>query len=200
MNKTLSHKTARFISTLFVPPSFTIIVFVYFAISLESDVINKIIVAGNALLWGFIVPIALFVILKRNGKLADMDASIKEERTFPFILSTVFYTAGLLILVLINANIISTAFWFCYISNTILVILINKYWKISIHAIGSSGPVAALTFVLGPAALVGLVIPSVVGWSRVKLKCHDVYQVTAGASMGFLSTYLQMYLIIKFFA
>ena len=36
-----------------------------------------------ALIFGFILPITLFLILRKKGKLVDQDASIKEERTFP---------------------------------------------------------------------------------------------------------------------
>jgi membrane-associated phospholipid phosphatase len=143
--------------------------------------------------------VALFVLFKKKGRLVDMDATIKEERTTPFLISGVFYTIGLIILITQHIGVILLAFWFCYISNIIIVIIINKFWKISVHSLGASGSLAALLFTTGPIGLIFIFIPPLVGWSRVKLKCHTVSQVLAGAALGLVSTYLQMALIVKWF-
>ncbi len=199
MNKLLSDRAARIISTIFVPPSFTIIVFTYFAFMFETDPFKRFIVISVALTFGFILHVFLFLFFRRKGMLADMDASIKEERTLPFAIAVLFYLTGLFILIYEHVNIISIAFWFCYISNTIIIILINKYWKISAHAMGASGPLAAVVFAAGVPGLWLAVIPAIVGWSRIKLKCHSLSQVLAGAALGFVSTYLQMLLITGWF-
>jgi membrane-associated phospholipid phosphatase len=190
---------ARIISTFFVPPSFTIIVFTLFAFTLETEYLKKVITILVAFLFGFAAPIILFVVLRKRKKLVDLDASIKEERTTPFLISVGFYLIGLIILITFNVNIISIAFWFCYISNTLVTILINKHWKISAHAMGAAGPLAALTYIFGPIALLFAIIVFLVGWSRIKLKVHNFAQVMAGVLLAFVSTYLQIYLIVRFF-
>ena len=200
MNKTLSYKIARIISTLFVPPSFTIIIFIYFALIREQELNKRIITILTALIFGFALPIFLFVFFRNKGKLIDLDASIKEERTVPFLISVSFYALGILILIAAKVNILSIAFWFCYITNTIIVILINKLWKISVHSIGASGALAALIYVTGLAGAFFSLIVFLVGWSRIKLKCHNIFQVTAGIIFGFISTYLQIFLILKLFS
>lgn len=192
-------KLARIISTIFVPPSFTIVVFTFFAFTLETELTQRLITFLVALLFGFIAPIILFVVLRKRKKLADLDASIKEERTLPFVIATGFYLIGLIILLIFNVNIISIAFWFCYISNTMITILINKHWKISAHAMGSAGPLAAITFCLGPQMLFFSFITFLVGWSRVQLKVHTIAQVIGGILFAFISTYLQMYFIVRLF-
>ena len=197
MNKT--DKLARIISTLFVPPSLTIIVFTIFAFVLESDPLKTVITILVAFMFGFTAQIILFVVLRRRGKIVDLDASVKEERNTPFLISVGFYLIGLSILIIFHVNIISTAFWFCYISNTLVTILINKHWKISAHAMGAAGPLAALTYVFGPIALLFAIIVFLVGWSRIKLKVHNFAQVMAGVLLAFVSTYLQIYLIVRFF-
>ncbi len=199
MDKPFSQKLARFISTLFVPPSFTILIFIYFAFKLENNSSKQIVLLAVTLIFGFALHIALFVMLKKNGKLVNYDATIKEERTTPFLISCVFYIIGLVILITSRINIISIAFWFCYISNVLIVIIINKFWKISVHSLGAGGSLAALCFAAGPVGFIFIFIPLLVGWSRVKLKCHTVSQVLAGAVLGFGSTYLQMALIVNWF-
>jgi membrane-associated phospholipid phosphatase len=133
------------------------------------------------------------------GRIVNSDATIKEERTFPFIISILFYVVGILILIKAQINIISIAFWFCYISNTIFIIIINKYWKISAHMMGAAGPFAAVCFVYGLSALPFIIILFMIGWSRIYLKCHNIYQVLAGGLLGFTSTLLQMQFITGIF-
>jgi membrane-associated phospholipid phosphatase len=199
LNYNVSQKFARFISTLFVPPSFTIIVYAIFALTLETDSSKKILTFIIPFIFGFISPIALFLYLRKKGKLVDQDASIKEERTFPFLIAIIFYSIGLALMLKFNLHIISIAFWFCYISNTLITILINKYWKISAHAMGASGPFAVIIFSFGWIGFIMLPIVFLVGWSRIKLKCHTSAQVLLGVVLAFVSVYLQMYLITKYF-
>ncbi|MBE0571473.1 MAG: phosphatase PAP2 family protein [Ignavibacteriaceae bacterium] len=193
------NKVARIISTLFVPPSFTIIVFTVFAFLLETESLKIVVTILVAFLFGFTAQIILFVVLRKRGKIVDLDASVKEERTTPFLISVGFYLIGLIILISFSVSIISIAFWFCYISNTLVTILINKHWKISAHAMGAAGPLAALTYVFGPIALLFAIIVFLVGWSRIQLKVHNLAQVMAGVILAFVSTYLQIYLIVRFF-
>lgn len=200
MDKLFSKKFARFISTLFVPPSFTVLIYIYFAFNLESDFTKRLVLLIVTFIFGFALHIALFLLFKHKGRLVDMDASIKEERTTPFLLSSLIYLTGLGILIYYRINIIPVAFWFCYISNIFIVVLINKFWKISVHAIGACGALASVFFTIGPAGLIFFFIPVLVGWSRVKLKFHTLPQVLAGAVLGFCSVYIQMYFIVKWFS
>ena len=199
MTNQLANKFARIISTLFVPPSFTIIVFTLFAFILETDPIRKIATILVALIFGFTAHIILFFTFRKKGRIIDLDASVKEERTTPFLFSVGFYIIGLIFLILFEVSIISIAFWFCYISNTLVTIFINTHWKISAHAMGVSGPLAAVVFVFGPVALVFALLVILIGWARIQLKLHNIAQVIAGIVLAFISTYLQMFFIVKLF-
>lgn len=192
-------RLARIVSTLFVPPSFTIIVFTLLAFTLETESVKTIITILVAFIFGFSAQIILFLFLRNRGKIVDLDASVKEERTNPFLISVGFYLLGLIILISFKVNIISVAFWFCYISNTLVTIVINKYWKISAHAMGAAGPLAAITFVFGPIALFFSIIILLVAWARIQLKVHNFSQVLAGILFAFASTYLQILIIVKWF-
>ncbi len=199
LKKSVSYKIARLISTVFVPPSFTILLFTYFALKYEDDPGKILATILTAFIFGFTLQIILFISLRKRGIIADLDVSDKEERTKPFLISIVFYLAGLLVLISAGINIVSIGFWFCYISNTLIVILINKVWKISVHATGAAGPAAALTYAAGTGGLLLVPVIIAVGWSRVKLKCHNPAQVAAGVIFGFCSTYAQIYFIYRWF-
>ena len=187
---------ARIVSTLFVPPSFALILFTLFAFKYETDPHKILLSVLVTFAFSFSFPIILFFILRKQGRIVNSDATIKEERTLPFIVSVLFYSIGILILIKAQINIVSIAFWFCYISNTVFIIIINKYWKISAHMMGVAGPFAAVCFVYGLYALPLIIIVFMIGWARIFLKCHDIYQVLAGGLLGFISTILQMQIII----
>jgi membrane-associated phospholipid phosphatase len=197
--KNKKHLTARIISTLFVPPTFSLIIFTLFAFRNENNPDKIIVTLLTALIFAFALPIALFFILRHKGKIINSDATIKEERTLPFSLSIIFYLLGIIILIIAGINIVSIAFWFCYISNTLLIIVINKYWKISAHMMGAAGPFAAACFVFGLGALPFILLLFIIGWSRIYLKCHNIYQVLAGGILAFVSTIIQMQIITKLF-
>ena len=190
---------ARIISTLFVPPSFTLLLFILFAFTIENTIEKRIALISVTAVFAFILPILLFIYLRKQGKIVDIDATVKEERTFPFLIAIIFYVAGIYLLVKAQVNIITIAFWFCYISNTVFVIIINKYWKISAHMMGAAGPFAAICFVFGINALPFIIILLMIGWARIYLKCHNVYQILAGGTLGFSSTIIQMLIITKMF-
>lgn len=191
----MKNKFARIISTIFVPPSFTIIVYLIFAFTIETTIQKSLTVFLVALIFGFILPIAMFVMMRKKKMISDNDAMIKDQRTLPYLIAIVFYSVGLIILLFAEVSRISIAFWFCYISNTIITIIINKYWKISAHSMGASGAAAALFFTFGWSSFVAMIITLLVGWSRIELKCHTISQVIAGILLAFISVYIQMKLI-----
>ena len=198
--KISSNKIARIISTVFIPPSFTFFTFIAFAFWLENDYLKQAVIIVVAFIIGFIAPLLIYFVFRKAGKLNDKDASIKEERTLPFIIATGFYILGLLILINFDVNIISTAFWFCYISNTLLTIIINMHWKISAHTMGAAGPLAAIIYAFGPISLIFSLLVFIVGWSRIQLKCHTLLQVVGGGLFAFLLTYVQIYIIVNIFS
>jgi membrane-associated phospholipid phosphatase len=191
---------ARIISLLLVPPSFTLIIFLIFALHLETEQTKAIVTILVAAVLGFAAPIILFLTFRKKELIVDIDASLKEERTIPMTISLSFFIAGLFILIIFEVNIISIAFWFCYISNTLITILINKRWKISVHTMGAAGSLAAMIFVFGPLTLLVVIFPVLVGWSRIQLKCHTLAEVFGGGILAFLSTYFQLVIITKIFA
>lgn len=197
MNNKSLQKLARIISTIFVPPTLTLISFIYLALTFEDFTSEKIFLIVIAGIFGFILQIASFVYFYKKGSVSDVDAKIKDERTIPYFVSIVIFIIGLILLLFCGASKVSIAFWFCYISNTFLVIFINRYLKISVHAMSVSGPLALFTFLLGIKAILFLPILLAVGWSRIKLKCHSLTEVVTGAVLGFISVYFQLSVFLK---
>jgi len=197
LNDKSLQKIARIISTIFIPPTFSMVSFIFLALRFETNTNQKIYVILIAMVFAFILQIASFIYFYKKKLISDIDAKTKEERTLPYLLSIVIFIIGFILLLICSASNISIAFWFCYISNTFLVIFINRYLKISIHAMGVSGPLALFSFILGFIVLLFLPILIAVGWSRIKLKCHSLTEVVVGAVLGFTSVYFQLSVFLK---
>jgi membrane-associated phospholipid phosphatase len=204
-------KTARVISTLLVPPIPMLFVFILLAIQVEDICLSKIIVISTTLLFGVMLPIFLFIYLLKKKKVVNKDADKKEERTLPFSIALLFYICGFFVLRIFDINLFIQSFWFGYITNMFLLIMINKFWKISIHAVGISGPATIVVCLLSESQhlfvnsiaffiiTILFLVVVIVGWARIKLKCHSVLQVIAGSILGISSTLVHIYLIKNYF-
>ena len=180
------------ISTLFLPPNNALFILIFLSLYLETVLQKQVVGIFNALLFSFILPIVAFFYLRRKGRIVNEDATIKEERTTPYLFGIAFSIAGLILSLFFALNSVTTSLWFCYITNVVILIIINKFWKISAHAIGVSGPVSVLFFLFGLTGLIFVLVILIVGWARLKLKVHTPAQVICGSIYGFGMTYLQL--------
>ncbi|MGC9517326.1 MAG: hypothetical protein ACP5C3_06490 [Methanomicrobiales archaeon] len=194
INKNYKEEFAQLVSLVFNAPLVAIPIFV---------LINYTLVSGNNFIFYSIVSVIFAAILPMaiSGfwifrKKIEMDMPNKSDRIYPLIMVIISYIIGTLILYVIKAPPVTTVLMFCYLFNTIVVLFISLFWKISIHVMGISGPTPILIYVFGYwGVLFGLIIP-VVMWSRLYLKRHTLYQVIAGAVLGFVLTTLQIYLLL----
>ena len=183
---------STFISSIFHPLIISIYTFFILIYQDESKIENGNQIFILCLLFANIIPIITVLFLKYKNIITDLDASIKEQRILPLSLGVLYSFIGFILLKHFNANYIIQGLMFCYITNTIITIFITKYWKISIHALGVSAPIAAL-YIFGYSNIVlMLIITLLVGISRIILKAHNIKQVIAGSLLGFILTYIQI--------
>ncbi|MFE2493337.1 hypothetical protein [Streptomyces scopuliridis] len=64
------------------------------------------------------------------------------------------------------------------------LLVITFFWKVSVHSAVASGALVILTSVFGPWMLALTPLVVLIGWSRIRLRCHTVSQVTVGALIG----------------
>jgi len=184
-NKSLKQiKIARIVSYLFIPPLMNFFLFISLAIYLQLEPKIKTVVILISFLFGLAIPIIYFVIMRSKGKIDDNDAQIKEQRKNPYLFG-IFLTivAILLSIYLVNNRIITVA-WCAYLVCSIILVIVNKYWKISAHAMGAAIPLGIMLFYSNLLSLSLVMILFLVGWSRIKLKMHNLNQVLAGGFLG----------------
>ncbi|BDZ70210.1 PAP2 family protein [Methanobacterium petrolearium] len=189
-------KLANNISTLTNPSFVAIPVFL---------LINYTVLSGGEWLWFSAVSIFFvslmpiitsFLWIKKNN--LEVDMPNRQDRIYPLLLVIFAYIIGFVVLYIIGAPQLTTVLMFCYLTNTIVVLLFSLFWKISIHAMGIAGPATAMIYLFGwPGFLFNLLVPPVI-WSRFYLKRHSASQLITGTVLGYFLTAIQIYILIGF--
>ena len=121
-----------------------------------------------------------------------MDIVSRKQRINPLVVGTLMYFMGFIVYKILGAPAIVTGLMFCFATNTLLVVMVTHFWKISIHSMGISGPIMALHIMYGGIILWAYPLIFIVALSRYILKRHTIPQIIAGIAVGLLLTYLQI--------
>ena len=189
-------KTAKIISYLFVPPVMNVILFLFYAYRFGKQTDTFGTELTIALTFGLILPIIVFVILRKKGKIVNDDATIKEERTIPYIIGVIFCVIAAYLTYKTGSQKTVYMMWLIYAVNSIVLIIINHYWKISAHLLGASMPFAGIFYFAANVIYIFIPLLLVIGWARKKLQVHTIPQIIAGAVLGFALTYLELVWLI----
>ena len=143
-----------------------------------------------SLAFGVILPIAYIGLLVLRGDVRGFFIPVRERRLRPMLVGIASYSLGFGLLRAVSAPRELETLMLCYAVNGLLVTVLTLRWKVSLHAVGAWGPLAALVFLFGPGALFLVPLPVAVSWARVALGVHSTAEVLAGGVMGFASTWL----------
>jgi len=201
INEEGKHKFAEIISKITNAPLLALPAFFILNYILLNG-LDFVIITSICLLFGTILPIAFVIIwIKRNkglkSKNLEYDLPNKNDRNIPLIFAIISYLIGTIVLYFINAPLIIIGLMFCYFFNTLIVVFITLFWKISIHSMGVAGPTTALIYAIGPIGSIYALILPIVMWSRVYLKRHTMSQVIMGALLGFILTAAQLWILFN---
>lgn len=189
-----SRRVAEVISTMFNPLFVAAPTFLALLISEKAS--NLPVLTTVVLAFGTVIPLAILYCLARRGMISDLSVSERESRATAFAGVMSSYLLGAVLLLLARAPPLVTAVMFCYLGNSLVMMLVSLKWKISVHASGITGSVTVLTFSRGVVALflLGLTVP--IGWSRMRLGAHTIAQVVAGALLTIATTWLQLWIYL----
>tara|TARA_Y100001968_G_C19147284_1_gene614424 strand:- start:207 stop:689 length:483 start_codon:yes stop_codon:yes gene_type:complete len=142
-----------------------------------------------------ILPIITVLYLKYLGLISDIDASNRKERLLPLAFGALFFLVGFVILRKINSPLMIQGTMFSSLINTILVWLITKYWKISIHTLSISSSITILWILGYEYIILILILLTLTVLARILTNSHTFLQSIAGIVIGSISTYTQLTLL-----
>ena len=152
------------------------------------------------------LPISLLPFFMHRNIISSWTINDRKERTIPLIVSTVLYGATSFIIFGFHIPFFLKSYIFATLFLSLLVTVINLWWKISLHSVGA-GALLAMVFVLSfrmHAPLVLYLISVIIAAglvlsSRLRLNYHNPPQVWLGFLSGFLGLFLFMILLQQLF-
>ncbi len=203
-------KVSKTLSVVFHPlliPTYTLLIIfnlnVFFSMIIPQAAKWQIL--GMIFLITFIFPLFMVILFQRIGIIKSLYMKTKEERTLPYLMTIIFYYLASYLLKQLQ---ISPIFYYFILGSTFLIIItliINFFWKISIHMIGIGGMFGTLMglsflFMIDiPFLIILLVLCSgITGFARLKLNAHNPAQIYSGFLLG-TSFMLLLFLVIGYY-
>jgi membrane-associated phospholipid phosphatase len=193
-----TNRIAKLVSALLhqlLTPALAFIALIGLALGLELE--QRMLLIAVALLFSVGLVVGYIFWLRRRGVIESVDILVREQRLNPLLVGATSYFLGFIALTLLDAPPLVQGLMFCYATNTLLVVLITRWWKVSVHTTAAGGPLVPFVFQLGASALPLLLLVPLVGWSRVALGRHTLAQVLVGGLVGVGLTALQLPLFLR---
>lgn len=198
-----TERPAKIISAVFHPlfmPVYALLI-IFFAPTLfgylpfeVKKLLLLIVIINNVLL-----PISLLTFLRHFNIISSRTVNTRSERAIPLILTSVLYLVTVFIIYKFPIPVFLKSFFFATCFLSILVTLINFWWKISLHSVGVGALIATvliLSFKMYSPLVWFLVSTVIAGGfvlsSRLSLNSHNPQQVWFGFLTGFLGLVLFM--------
>jgi hypothetical protein len=199
-------KPAKIISIIFHPLLMPVygMVIIFFAPTLfgylpfnVKKLLLLIILVNNVLL-----PLSLMPFFIHRKIISSWALNERKERNIPLIITALLYGTTSYIIFKFPIPLFLKSFIFATAILSVLVILINLFWKISLHSVGA-GALIGLVFLLSLKMLTPLdwylisaiIIAGLILSSRLRLNHHSPTQVWIGLLTGFSGLILFMVLI-----
>lgn len=146
---------------------------------------------SEAIKWSLItaavglLPLTVIIIyLMKQGKLDDFFINAREQRTRIYLMGTVSTIGGLVLLSRLQAPQLLLSGFIAAISVMVIFMLINLWWKISVHTGFIAASSAILVLIYGWAAAITIPLIPLTAWSRIKLDRHSLAQAISGAVLA----------------
>lgn len=166
--------------------------FVIYQMTLTTDEPNLIFFIS--FFFSTLLPIVVVLYLKNQSLVSDIDVSNRKERLLPMAFGALSFLIGFVILRQINSPMIIQGIMFCNLINTILMWLITKHWKISIHTL-SIASALTIFWILGfKYAIIMSLLLILTIIARILTKAHTLSQALVGIIVGIITTYSQLIL------
>lgn len=197
----MKEKLAHFFSLFLHPSAVAIYLFLAASILTPGKLLERILWALVGIFFSALVPVLVVLGFLKLKLLSDADISKRRERVRPYILITILYFVGALLLLFLPSppfNYIFGTLTACYATVTLIGTFITYFWKISMHLAGLAGPLTASIFFWKVSALPFLLALFPLSWARLYLRKHNIWQILAGIFMSSLVTYLTCHFLSGF--
>lgn len=150
------------------------------------------------LLFNVGVPSLIVLILKKMGIVKDIGLNNRTERFIPYLIGIICLVGTALFLGYKHAPQWLVWFYMGGAAAGVVEVIVNHWWKISVHAAGIAGVVALLLHLIifdytlpgiETWLIISILLAGLLGAARIWLGRHTLAQVLAGYAVGFGAVY-----------
>jgi hypothetical protein len=152
-----------------------------------------------------LLPLSFLPFFIHRNVITSWAITERKERNIPLIITTILYCVTSFIIFRLPIPLFLKSFIFASAFLSLMVTVINLWWKISLHSVGA-GALIGLVLMLSLKMLTPLdwyLISAIIAGglilsSRLKLNLHNSQQVWVGLSAGFFGLTVSMMLFQEF--
>ena len=135
-----------------------------------------------------ILPVLLFVLVRiRTGRYEDVDVSVRKDRYLLYGVAGVCFVLVIILLAVLGAPKVARETLQAALFAFVVAAVLNRFvGKVSLHMLAMGGSAAVLAFVSVPLAVILGLLALPVGWSRLYLTRHTLFEVALGWMVGIL--------------
>lgn len=194
----MENRIEKIISGLFHPvliPSYMLVIFFNqsFYYSFLLPLKGKLILWGIVFFFTAIFPLIIIYFFLKRGWIKTLTMETREERIYPLFMTSVFYYITFYMLKQVQAFPVFSIFLFGSVILAVLTLLINFFWKISIHSVAIGGVLGAFLSLAVRyqmdntlPIIITIIIAGLIGYARLKLNAHKPLQVYSGFLLGII--------------
>jgi membrane-associated phospholipid phosphatase len=176
---------------------------------ITTDILNPfllsfiviVLLAAEAVKWALIClalsvfPVfAVVIYLVRRQKLDGIFINTRQQRNSVYILAIGCAIIGYVVLAVLGAPKLLLATFVSGLTAVIFYMVINLFWKISLHTAFIAASATVLIIVYGSIAVWTVVLVPLVAWARITMGLHTRAQVVVGALLSFSIVTVVFYL------
>ncbi len=150
----------------------------------------------GSILFLSILPLAPILIDLKRGE-TDIFITERIKRTKYFLYTAAFYGVASIIYYLLKLFPLFILFT-TYFFETIIHMLVNTHWKISIHTAGIAGPTTFLTLVIDKRLVILYILLIPVYIARKKMNAHSDAQLIGGTVLSAATTLVIVELLTSY--
>jgi len=147
----------------------------------------------------FLLPSIAALGMVRSGIIKSLQMESREDRQAPFLVTAAFYIVCYYLLTQLHLPKIFLSMMLGACISVILALIINFWWKISIHTIGMGG-LCGIVYALSQSLFVDMVMPfsflvllsGFVASARMFVGSHQPAQIYMGFILGFIAECISM--------
>ena len=195
---------AWLIAMLFNPLTLPPVLYALLAFQAGADSVEITHIAITAIVLHLVLPLSYLLVLKKAGRIQSIEARDRSKRSGPLLVGALYLIAAIPIMwyQAQASETVVTGFAIVTAANALIIALITRRFKISMHVASTSGFLAVVitSAQLSGAMLWGgwtlvagslLLIPAVI-WARIRNDAHSKKEVYAGLIYGLVALHLEL--------